>query len=72
MKDLIIKLASGDITLTAAELQNILDTNEEEDVIGMENDLDALFKTKYTGTVSVKFHIRYIKNGSPALTYTKG
>lgn len=69
MKDLIFKPNSNDtITITVAEQQAIIDANEEEDVVGIEQDLKTLFKSKYSGTVTVQFHIRYM-TPSPAITF---
>lgn len=69
MHDLIFKPNSDKtITITIAEQQAIIDANEEEDVIGIEEGLQNLFKSRYSGSVTVQFHIRYMKP-SPAITF---
>lgn len=60
MRDLVIRPNSEDIvTITVAEQQTIIDANEEEDAIGVEQDLQVLFKSKYAGVVNVQFHIEH-------------
>ena len=70
MSDLKINIGGNDYTITADEIQRIVDANEEEDVIGIEQDLQALLKSRYSGTVNVVFHIRYMKP-FPAITFAK-
>ncbi len=69
MKDLI--LYPGDenepVIITAAELQDVINYNEPEDVIGVEEDIKKLFKQKYTGTVELQVHVRYLGK-SPAIS----
>lgn len=69
MHDLILYPGNEDspVTITVAEIQNLLDNLEEEDAIGLEIGLKALYKSKYSGSVDMEFYVRYMKP-SPAIT----
>ena len=68
MRDLAIHLGSDNtITITAAEIQAIVDDNEEEDVIGVENDIKELIYKRYKGKIPIQIHIRYVGT-SPAIS----
>lgn len=70
MHDLILYPGNEDspVTITVAEIQNILKGLEEEDAIGLEIGLKALYKSKYSGSVNMEFHVRFMKP-FPAITH---
>jgi len=45
------------VVLTEQEIADIIAKNEVEDVIGVEEDIKVLIKTKYTGSVPIQVHV---------------
>lgn len=70
MHDLTITPGNEDspIIITVAEIQKILIDLEEEDAIGLEIALKDLYLSKYSGTVNMEFHVRFMKP-FPAITH---
>ena len=47
------------ITVTDKEIEAIIGANEEEDAVGVENDLKALIDSKNKSSVPIQVHVRY-------------